>query len=90
MCYDNYQAGYYCQYCGTFIPYGTYHYCLNNWTTPITQTGNIVPIRNYKCPKCKGEFNESAYRRIRLKDSTGTYGKYVCPFCGKEMKGLNQ
>jgi len=82
MCCDNYQIGYYCQYCGTFVPFGTYHYCLNNWTTPITQIGKY-----YKCPKCKGEFSEPVFKSGAY---TETINKYVCPFCGEEMKGLNQ
>jgi len=98
MCYDNYQAGYYCQHCGTW------HYYLNNWTTPITQSGDIVPIKHYKCPKCKGEFSEvgtkftGRYKEEDIKEfgsevviakqKVPVY-KYACPFCSKEMKGLN-
>jgi len=73
MCFYNYQAGYYCQHCGTFVPTGVYHFCSNNWTT--------TPYYNYKCPKCKGEFNTAP--------ANGTKG-FCCPFCGEEMKGLNQ
>ncbi len=43
----------------------------------IIQSSNY----DYKCPDCKGEFNTPAF------DPTITL--YKCPFCGREMVGLN-
>lgn len=50
---------------------------------------------NYECPDCHGRFASAVYKFIPTipsikngTDSTAHYG-YVCPFCGREMKGLN-
>jgi hypothetical protein len=53
--------------------------------------GITYPIQfNYECPDCHGKFVQPAYKYIIINtenSSTGYYA-YVCPFCGKEMKGL--
>lgn len=75
---NNYIGGYYCPYCGTFVPNGTYHYCTQHIATPPYTYDKQY---NYRCPKCKGEFNSPS--------TNGTKG-FCCPFCGGEMKGLSQ
>jgi hypothetical protein len=49
---------------------------------------------NYECPDCHGKFNYANYTII-TEINYGITGcpksiryAYVCPFCGKEMKGL--
>lgn len=39
---------------------------------------------NYECPDCHGKFNSAAVRNLG-----GTNMQYVCPFCGKIMRGLS-
>lgn len=48
---------------------------------------------NYKCPDCKGEFNQPFYKYIlennRHFACKSAHWAFVCPFCNKEMKGLS-
>lgn len=67
---------YTCPKCGLTVYYGAYHFCY----PPYRNDSGF----NYKCP-CGGEFNSPAYD-----SGTGTYFPAKCPFCGKEMVGLNQ
>lgn len=65
--------GFICPRCGSFVIYGAMHNCVLHY--PLPQ----LPLKNYKCPDCKGEFSDPA----------GFYSSYKCPFCGKRLKGLN-
>lgn len=42
---------------------------------------------NYKCPHCGGEFNTPC--RLDTFSMTAKDVRYVCPFCGYDMIGLN-
>ena len=52
--------------------------------TPATQF-------NHECPDCHGKFNQPTHKQIFMFDGqiiTTPYFTSVCPFCGREMKGL--
>lgn len=53
-----------------------------NWN--FQPSPKTINQRSYKCPWCKGEFDSPASRW----KARGT--EYFCPFCGKEMKGMNK
>jgi len=75
MC-NYYETGinyYPCPRCGIYVRDGNSCNCDNY--RPLYQ----LPLKNYKCPSCKGEFSDPA----------GFYGDYKCPFCGKKLEGLN-
>lgn len=40
---------------------------------------------NFKCPECKGEFNDPSF--ISAPGGTVT-GYYQCPFCGRIILGI--
>lgn len=56
----------YCSYCNQWYQ-GTIHTCVSQWSFPTP----AVISRNYKCPKCNGEFN---YWDVHD-------NKDCCPFC---------
>lgn len=60
---------YTCMNCGTHVPDGASHQC-----TPVDHDNRM----DYKCPKCKGEFNNPA----------GKFKNRKCPWCGEQMKGM--
>lgn len=71
---------YTCPTCGQLVDYGTIHYCSQNPSFPQ------LPLSfNYECPGCNGRFNTPAYDY-----QFNTNGNAKCPFCGREMAGLNQ
>jgi len=44
--------------------------------------------RNYKCPKCSGEFNNPEWTpEVIIPISIRSFA--VCPFCGIVMQGFN-
>lgn len=74
-------AGWSCANCGTWVPSGTYHACrivpggaAGFWPFPPTH-------RNYKCPKCNGEFDFWDTKLI----PGGTQTIRRCPFCLREV-----
>ena len=64
--------------------------CVNYWNHVYPQPKQEY---KYKCT-CGGEFLEAVYKWVVPPvdgDNTGVTGTsgYFCPFCGKEMVGLN-
>jgi hypothetical protein len=47
---------------------------------------------SYQCPDCHGRFTYASIKEGCNEDGTTVTGSgpltYVCPFCGREMKGL--
>ena len=93
----------YCHYCQQFHKEGYIHTC-SGIVDYGYSTSFDTPTKYYKCPQCKGEFSEpfkrftGKYKNADIKEfgSEVIVGntkvpieKYVCPFCGKIMKGLN-
>lgn len=58
--------------------------CTHCWN--LKNPSESSNVYNYKCPDCKGEFNQPS-SKIK-NDSNGTDAYYSCPFCGKVMKGI--
>lgn len=96
VCTMNY---YICAGCGQYV-HGT-HICSGNVTYGYCQ----VEPKHYKCPDCKGEFSEPVKRftgkykdedikelgnQITISTQKVPIYEYVCPFCRRELKGLNQ
>lgn len=76
-----------CKDCGR-TPYPGENYlnglCSHCWE--IKNSNNSSTTYIYKCPECKGEFNQpTKHVDVNFVD-TDTY--YSCPFCGKAMEGL--
>jgi DNA-directed RNA polymerase subunit RPC12/RpoP len=58
----------YCPYCATDL----------RWNNAFSYYPTAY---NYKCPDCKGEFNEPVNKGM-------AHGGYKCPFCGRKMGGI--
>jgi len=99
----DYNQGYYCGYCGQWVYYNVAHCCYQPEQCSGTYYSEL---KHYKCPNCNGEFSKPSqkftgkYKEVDIqeigntnivisKHKTPIY-KYICPFCNKEMKGLNQ
>lgn len=67
---------------GIYFPSGKEPNELSNTSTQWTYEKSTV--RNYKCPKCEGEFNSWDQDKLSLTDDSET-----CPFCGLEKGQYN-
>jgi DNA-directed RNA polymerase subunit RPC12/RpoP len=68
-----------CSQCGKYTTTLIGGLCWVCWTR--LQPNYFITNNYYKCPKCKGEFNNPAFNSEN--------GTYKCPFCGNKMEGLN-
>ena len=82
MCYiNNIEEYYYCQNCRQYVCGN--HICVGTIKCyPYPQT----ELKYYKCPKCNGEFSTPVCKHEIGSNKENTSH---CPFCNKEMKGLN-
>ena len=89
MCYQYY---YWCKYLNTQV------YCNGVCAGCIRNTDNFqnnyIQQFNYECPDCHGKFNNPNNKLVEEVNYGLThcpktsYYTYVCPFCGRIMKGL--
>ena len=71
-----------CKKCNRDSVYLLNGMCSGCWSFP----DNIdYLIYNYKCPDCKGEFNNPAFIPA---PGSAIAGTYKCPFCGRMMLGV--
>ena len=75
-----------CRYSATYLIDGLCQNCVNLKGTNLPCFhGQIFSESqfNYKCPDCKGEFNNPSYGQ-----GYSICLNAKCPWCGKEMKGI--
>lgn len=80
----------YCPYITSEVNCNGICYCCsyNPYSNPNGLTFHPQQF-NYECPDCHGKFNTPSYKYLSDTASPTTQPIQVCPFCGREMKGLS-
>lgn len=91
----------YCQFINSYISCnGICTGCsYNPYSNPNGGSFNPPSQFNYECPECHGKFNSATYRWISTEikeigsdtvigNKGQGYYAFICPFCGRIMKGL--